>query len=73
MKHLGIQLTSFISVFAISLVSLLIGVAIGTQVENPQGGLVIDAHEESANGQLVAVMDAARLAGIHKISIANRD
>ena len=34
MKHLGIQLTSIISIFAISLVSLLIGVAIGTQVGN---------------------------------------
>ena len=38
--------------------------------ENPQGAVVIQADEESKNGLLVAVMDAAKLAGIEKVSIA---
>jgi len=38
--------------------------------ENPQGQVVIQADEESKNGLLVAVMDAAKLAGIENVSIA---
>jgi biopolymer transport protein ExbD len=38
--------------------------------ENPQGAVVIQADKESKNGLLVAVMDAAKLAGIEKVSIA---
>ena len=38
--------------------------------ENPQGAVVIQADTESKNGLLVQVMDAARLAGVHSVSIA---
>jgi biopolymer transport protein ExbD len=38
--------------------------------ENPQGAVIIQADEESKNGLLVAVMDAAKLAGIENVSIA---
>ncbi len=38
--------------------------------ENPQGAVVIQADRESKNGLLVAVMDAAKLAGVENISIA---
>jgi biopolymer transport protein ExbD len=38
--------------------------------ENPQGQVVIQADEDSKNGLLVAVMDAAKLAGIENVSIA---
>jgi biopolymer transport protein ExbD len=38
--------------------------------ENPQGAVIIQADEESKNGLLVAVMDAAKLAKIENISIA---
>ena len=38
--------------------------------ENPQGAVVIQADEESRNALLVQVMDAARLAGVHEVSIA---
>ncbi|MBW2495385.1 MAG: biopolymer transporter ExbD [Deltaproteobacteria bacterium] len=38
--------------------------------ENPQGAVVIQADEDSKNGLLVAVMDAAKLAGIENVSIA---
>ncbi len=38
--------------------------------ENPQGAVVIQADEDSKNGLLVAVMDAANLAKIENISIA---
>ena len=38
--------------------------------ENPQGAVVIQADEDSKNGLLVAVMDAAKLAGIDNVSIA---
>jgi len=38
--------------------------------ENPQGQVVIQADEDSKNGLLVAVMDAAKLAGIDNVSIA---
>jgi biopolymer transport protein ExbD len=38
--------------------------------ENPQGGVVIQADENSKNGLLVKVMDAAREAGVHDVSMA---
>jgi len=37
---------------------------------NPQGAVVIQADVDSKNGLLVAVMDAAKLAGIDNVSIA---
>jgi biopolymer transport protein ExbD len=40
------------------------------KAENPQGAVVIQADEESKNGLLVKVMDAARLAGIDNVSLA---
>lgn len=38
--------------------------------ENPQGAVVIQADKNSKNGDLVQVMDAARLAGVFNVSIA---
>jgi len=38
--------------------------------ENPQGAVVIQADENSRNGLLVQVMDAARQAGVFNVSIA---
>ena len=38
--------------------------------ENPLGAVVIQADEESKNGLLVQVMDAARVAGVENVSIA---
>ena len=38
--------------------------------ENPQGSVVIQADEQAVTKQLVAVMDAARAAGVFNISIA---
>ncbi len=38
--------------------------------ENPQGTVVIQADQEAQTKQLVAVMDAAREAGVYEISIA---
>jgi len=38
--------------------------------ENPQGAVVIQADKASKNGDLVQVMDAARLAGVFNVSIA---
>ena len=38
--------------------------------ENPQGAVVIQADENSKNGLLVQVMDAARQAGVFNVSIA---
>lgn len=38
--------------------------------ENPQGAVVIQADRDSKNGLLVAVLDAAKLAGVENISIA---
>jgi len=38
--------------------------------ENPQGSVVIQADTDSKNGLLVAVMDAARQAGVLNVSIA---
>lgn len=38
--------------------------------ENPQGSVVIQADKQSTNEKLVAVMDAARQAGVFNVSIA---
>jgi biopolymer transport protein ExbD len=38
--------------------------------ENPQGAVVIQADRASKNRLLVEVMDGARLAGVHSVSIA---
>lgn len=38
--------------------------------ENPEGGVVIQADQDSTNKSLVKVMDAARLAGIEDVSLA---
>lgn len=40
------------------------------RAENPQGGVVIQADEESKNKLLVKVMDAAREAGVEDIALA---
>lgn len=38
--------------------------------ENPQGTVVIQADEEAKTAKLVAVMDAARAAGVYDVSLA---
>jgi biopolymer transport protein ExbD len=38
--------------------------------ENPQGSVVIQADQDSKNGLLVLVMDAARLAGVKSVALA---
>jgi biopolymer transport protein ExbD len=38
--------------------------------ENPQGAIVIQADKNSQNHLLVAVMDAAKSAGVNQIAIA---
>ena len=38
--------------------------------ENPQGTVVIQADEDARTGDLVRVMDAARLAGVYDVAIA---
>jgi biopolymer transport protein ExbD len=38
--------------------------------ENPQGSVVVQADQQSENGLLVQVMDAARLAGVTNVSLA---
>ena len=40
--------------------------------ENPEGSVVIQADNKSANKVLVEVMDASRSAGVYNISIADR-
>jgi len=40
------------------------------RAENPKGSVVIQADTDSRNGLLVAVMDAARAAGVDNISLA---
>lgn len=42
------------------------------RAENPEGSVVIQANRSSTNKMLVAVMDAARLAGVYNISIAEQ-
>jgi biopolymer transport protein ExbD len=39
--------------------------------ENPEGSVVIQAHNSSSNKALVQVMDSARQAGVYNISIAD--
>jgi biopolymer transport protein ExbD len=39
--------------------------------ENPEGSVVIQAHNASSNKSLVQVMDSARQAGVYNISIAD--
>ncbi len=41
--------------------------------ENPQGSVVIQADRESRNAMLIAVMDAARQAGVTNIAIATQE
>ncbi|MEY8203891.1 MAG: biopolymer transporter ExbD [Bermanella sp.] len=41
--------------------------------ENPQGTVVVQADEEARTKTLVAVMDAARQAGIYDISLATQE
>lgn len=41
--------------------------------ENPQGSVVIQADEQATTKQLVAVMDAARQAGVYNVSIAAQE
>ena len=41
--------------------------------ENPQGSVVIQADKKSTNEKLVAVMDAARLAGVYNVAIASEE
>jgi len=40
--------------------------------ENPQGSVVIQTDPRSTNKMLVTVMDAARLAGVYNISLADQ-
>jgi len=40
------------------------------RAENPEGSVIIQADQNSKNGLLVKVMDAARLAGVQDVSIA---
>jgi biopolymer transport protein ExbD len=40
------------------------------KAENPEGSVIIQADKNSKNGLLVAVMDAARQAGVFNVSIA---
>jgi biopolymer transport protein ExbD len=40
------------------------------RAENPEGSVIIQADQNSKNGLLVKVMDAARLAGVADVSIA---
>lgn len=52
--------------------------AIGAMIErlhaeNPQGSVVIQADQDSTNKRLIAVMDAARTAGVANIAIATKD
>ena len=41
--------------------------------ENPKGGIVIQADEESTNEMLVVVMEAAKSAGVSNVAIASDD
>lgn len=40
------------------------------RADNPEGGVVIQADEDSNNKTLVRVMDAAKLAGVENVSLA---
>lgn len=41
--------------------------------ENPQGSVVIQADKEATTEKLIAVMDAARQAGVYNVSIAAQE
>ena len=41
--------------------------------ENPQGSVVIQADKQARTEKLIAVMDAARQAGVYNVSIAAED
>ncbi len=41
--------------------------------ENPKGGLVIQADRESTNEKLMAVLNAARAAGLREVAISTDD
>jgi len=41
--------------------------------ENPQGTVVVQADEEARTKTLVAVMDAARAAGVYDVSLATEE
>jgi len=41
--------------------------------ENPEGGIIIQADQEAENGTLIAVMDAAKAAGVNEILIAAQE
>ncbi len=42
-------------------------------LENPRGGIVIQADEESTHEQLVVVMEAAKQVGVTNVAIASTD
>jgi biopolymer transport protein ExbD len=43
------------------------------RAENPKGGMVIQADEESTNETLVKVLEAAKAAGVNNVAIASDD
>ena len=43
------------------------------RAENPKGGMVIQADEESTNETLVIVLEAAKAAGVSNVAIASDD
>jgi len=43
----------------------------GMRAENPKGGMVIQADEDSTNETLVIVMEAAKAAGVSNVAIAS--
>ena len=43
----------------------------GMRAENPKGGMVVQADEESTNETLVIVLEAAKAAGITNVAIAS--
>jgi len=45
----------------------------GMRAENPKGGMVIQADEESTNEILVIVLEAAKAAGVSNVAIASDD
>jgi len=45
----------------------------GMRAENPKGGMVIQADEESTNETLVIVLEAAKAAGVSNVAIASDD
>ncbi len=45
----------------------------GMRAENPKGGMVIQADEDSTNETLVIVLEAAKAAGVSNVAIASDD